>query len=255
MVERHNRLSDLLAPAAIGALDEPEMEMVAEHADECLVCESELAVLFEGAEVLALGVVPVAPPDRLRSSLMGTVHREASLRVIAADPGPRSLRLWRRPRIFGAPRFSGGALAAGGLASLLAAVVLSASALTGGFGFEAPPMDGPSSLEAVALSGGLGAPGARGEAIRVGDGSVLVSVSGLPPAPKGHGYVLWRVSDGVPRSMGLLSDPRDGGRASAVVRRSQDDEQIAITLEERGKIGPGPSSDPVLRASLSSLPV
>jgi anti-sigma-K factor RskA len=86
-----DRHRELLAPAALGALDGEEAADLKRHLETCAECRQELAALERAAAGIGTGVSPVPPPPGLRQRVMTAVG--APLRSATAAP-PRRAFPW-----------------------------------------------------------------------------------------------------------------------------------------------------------------
>ena len=76
-VERHQIHEENVGAYLLGALTEKEESDFESHLEECPICQDELERLRPAVDALPRSVEPVAPPDRLKASLMATVSAEA----------------------------------------------------------------------------------------------------------------------------------------------------------------------------------
>src|SRR5687768_8530891 len=70
----HEDYRELLALEAAGALEPEEARSLAEHLSACAECRRELAELRDTAASLLYTLTPVAPPARLRTSVLEQVR-------------------------------------------------------------------------------------------------------------------------------------------------------------------------------------
>jgi hypothetical protein len=205
----HDVLRDLIAPVALGAAAPSDVARVEAHAAACAVCREELAALRAGADVLALAVRQVDPPDSLKRSLMDAVRAEAPGRQPAvgvtgrhAPPAPahreRSRPAW--------------------LARLrpwpVTAVVASVAALLLGWNIALQTTRGDHrDVSTLSVSGTADAPRISGRVVYVPDeDTAIVRLDRLPPLRAGDAYQLWVIRNGRPTSAGLFEAT---GRAEA----------------------------------------
>jgi hypothetical protein len=88
----------LLAVDAVGGLSPVDSAELHRHLEGCADCRNESRLYLYASSMLAESVEPVAPPARLRSSLMARIHAEAAGRASTASArdGVRWYRrLWR----------------------------------------------------------------------------------------------------------------------------------------------------------------
>lgn len=194
----HREAEELLPAYALGALDEPAE--LAEHLRTCRRCQALLADYLETTARLGEAVEPVAPPPRLRAT------------VLANAPAARR----SRPRFipFGRPF-----LLAAALAALLAIAFLSAADLRqrqqlaadqGQLALDERGLALLTSTEtSVERLNPVAAlpPGAHGHWYhRDGVPTQVVVVEMLPPAPSGRFYLGWlRRDDGTWRRTGAFT--------------------------------------------------
>jgi anti-sigma factor RsiW len=213
----HDGIHGLTAAYALHALDAADEQDYEAHLGACRRCREELASLTETAASLAYAVHAPAPPPELRE------------RILEAARAERSNVIPFRPRRF-APVLP--ALAA---AAAVVAVALGAWA----FSLRSDLDETREALERQdAAAAVLVDPNARSISLSGADGRLVVApggraalvVSGLGPAPTGHGYEMWVIRSGKPRSAGTfrVEDER------VVVRLQRDVPQgstVAVTLE------------------------
>jgi anti-sigma-K factor RskA len=205
----HDRLRDLIAPVALGAADPSEVARVEAHAAGCAVCREELAELRAGADVLAVAVPQVDPPDGLKRSLIETVRAEAPARQAAAGVTGRHAPPVRASRRRARPAW---------LARLrpwpVTAVVASVAALLLGWNIALQTRGGDHpDVTTLSVSGTADAPRISGRVVYVPDeDTAVVSLDRLPPLRAGEAYQLWVIRRGTPTSAGLFETT---GRAAA----------------------------------------
>src|SRR4051794_26464392 len=73
----HERIHELAAVAALGALEPGEQHELDEHLKACDECRGEAESLRDAAAVLALAYEPVRPPAALRGRLLEAARAEA----------------------------------------------------------------------------------------------------------------------------------------------------------------------------------
>jgi anti-sigma-K factor RskA len=81
---RHEDYKELLALEASGALEPGERAALDEHLSSCAECRAELRELSDAAAALVYTVAPVAPPARMRASILESVR--------AVDPSEAAAR-------------------------------------------------------------------------------------------------------------------------------------------------------------------
>ena len=90
----HERFHDDAGAFLLGALGDDERQAFELHMESCPQCRHEVERLRPAAEALPRTVEQVAPPERLRTSLMAVVESEAHEAEAARPrrPGRRRLR-------------------------------------------------------------------------------------------------------------------------------------------------------------------
>jgi anti-sigma-K factor RskA len=171
------------------------------------------------------------PPPELKTRLMAAVHADLAAER-AADPVPRQApsagRGWLS-RLLGSPR--GGFALAGAVAAIVAVLVVT------------NPFSGDGGDEALVQSFDFN--GISGELSYVpGEGTASMTVEGLEPAPEGHVYQVWAITDGSPDSIGFLDVAEDGTGSSELDAEPAGGQTVAVTVEPDGG-SPLPTTDPV----------
>ena len=87
---RHEEYKELLALEAVGAVDPSEARSLGSHLSSCAECRDELEELRGAAAALAYTVALVAPPPRLRASLLEQVRALKPSAETPAEPRPRA---------------------------------------------------------------------------------------------------------------------------------------------------------------------
>jgi anti-sigma-K factor RskA len=214
---------------ALDAIDHLERARFEHHLAECPSCAAEVAELTKTMAALSDATAEV-PPPRLRAAVL---TRSAAT--------PQTRRAVRR-RSFRLP---------GGRWQRLTAAAAAVIALGGGgaAGYEiadpsAPLENTRVSAENKQIAAVVAAPDARlHTATAAGGGQVTVVSSdsrneavavltGLPSPGAGHAYQLWVISDGRPRSAGVLAAGRTG--ATELVAGVRGAQLIGVTREPAG---------------------
>jgi hypothetical protein len=225
MTREHDALRDLLAPVALGAAEPEEVARVEAHAAECAVCREELAGLRAGADVLALAVPQIEPPDGIRESLMATVRAEGAERRAAAPeggtaPAPRRARGWRLPHLRPWPTV---------------AVLATVAALLLGWNIALQTTSdsgGGNEVATLAVTGTKDAPGITGRVVYVPDeDTAVVRLSRLPQLEPGDAYQLWTIdAQGGAHSADLFT-PEGPAEAVAVAQGLAGAKALAVTAQ------------------------
>jgi anti-sigma-K factor RskA len=241
---RHDDVQELLAAYLLDAVDESERVLVEEHLLTCAECEREAASLTPTVQALAAAPAPVAPPARVRESVLdGQAHaaapatrQQSPQELPAPDPATaddlvarRSSRATRR------------------LSLLVAAAAVVALVMFLAVGpFRATP---DVTTETVAA-----ASDAQRFETQVGEATAILIVSraldkvaietrDMTPAPDGRDYQLWlRHPDGSVTDAGLM--PREEDAAMVLPAGLGDAVAVAITVEPEGG-SERPTGEPV----------
>ena len=228
-------VNDAIIAYAANGLEEQERCAVAEHLAECRNHDDELQVVRSDLSKLAITVAPITPPENLRARLLEAFDREASLSALAdAEPVqpqpavfPSKLRaVWAESPSFGY------ALAA---ALLALAVGLAAWGLSRG------------GDEGEVLVRNMSEGAASMEIIYVPSQQLAVFDLNLPELPIGRTYQAWKIQDGEPASIGLISQTT--GKVALQLDLTGAD-GIALTIEPAGG-STSPTSNPLLSGNLS----
>lgn len=225
---------DVQSSYLLGACTEPEARAVRAHLARCDGCAQALAQLRPAREAL-LEAAPARPaPAHLKHAVMAEVRREAELfgaiRAPASAPVARP-RLWERLR---------SPLPAFGLAAVAALVVV--FGVTGlGRGPLAPT---------VAVSNGevdaRRAPGGSARLETV-EGTVSLSVAGLPAPGPGRRYQVWlRTGERPPRSARALFSVDAQGSASVVLPEGAGAADAVLVTSEPAGGSVLPSTRPIV---------
>jgi anti-sigma factor RsiW len=207
----------LTAAYALDALDQADELAYEEHLRTCERCREELAALTETATSLAYAVEAPAPPPALRGRILEAARAERS-NVVPFRPR-------RVPQL---------ATAAAAVAAMVAvALGVWAFSLRSDLDETREALERQQDVAPV-----LAAPGARSVELAGADGRLVVApggeaalvVSGLDPAPTGHGYEMWVIRGGQPRSAGTFR-VEDGGAVVRLGRSMPMGSEFAVTLE------------------------
>jgi anti-sigma factor RsiW len=191
-VESHS-LHELTPAYALDALDEHDEQAFEDHLRGCERCRTELASFRETASLLAYAIPAPEPPPALRERIVTQARSERS-NVIPFR------RRWTTP-VLGA-----------------AAAVAAVAALA--FGLWAWSLQDDLSSTRDALSDQQAAAqiladpaaqraavtGANGTLVVASDGRAVLSLSGIPDAPKGKTYEAWVIQGQMPRPAGTFDE-------------------------------------------------
>ena len=223
MTSEHDALRDLMAPAALGAVEEHELARVEAHAAECAVCREEFTSLRAAADVLAMAVTQQEPSSDLKAALMRTVRAEAPARAAAAGVGPEQAPTPRARRAW---------LPAWILRPWPAvAAIASVAALLLGWNIALQTDAGPREVTTMAITGTADAPGVTGRVVYVpGEDTAVVRLSRLPQLEPGDAYQLWVIRDGHARSAGLFEQTGPAAAETLATGLSGAD-RLAVTAQ------------------------
>lgn len=240
--EDHDVLRDDLAAFALDALPAEEADRIRDHLESCESCRSQLLWLRPAVDVLPASVEQLAPPERLRESLLAVVREEAGVEA----PATRSMR-GRKPRWLDS--LGGIAMRPAGA---LAAVVLLAAGIGGGYaiwGGEAERIAEPQSRNVQAKVPAASLADAISATLEVHGSSGTLHVQEMPKLDPDEVYEVWVDRAGVmePASVFVLS--RDGTAEAAVPGPLAGADAVLVTREPRGG-SQQPTNPPLLRASL-----
>ena len=233
----HERFHDDAGAFLLGALGDDERQAFELHMESCPQCRHEVERLRPAAEALPRTVEQVAPPERLRASLMAVVESEAH-EAEAAQP--------RRP---GRRRLRDLIPTGAGLRPALAGAMV-AVALLAGYGVAQLGSGGGDERTLAAKVDATRLPMVSAQ-LRVeddGDHAVLTA-EGLPDLGGGRVYQAW-----VQRGDRILPAPtfvanRDGRGAVALPQDLSGASAVLVTRERRGgALVPGES--PIMRVDL-----
>lgn len=251
-LERHELLEKDVGAYVLGALGETETARFEQHLEECHICRDEVEQLRVAADALPRSVVPFAPPESLKRSLMETVRAEAA--ELATERGSASARVgdrrwgWARRLVAGSGAARRGPRPA--LAWVSAAFILVVGVLAGYAGTHVLSNDDETQTLSAAVDR---------ERLPAGSGSLLVRddrgegailrVHGMPALSKGGVYQVWvmRGDEVVPGP--LFSVGANGAGAAAVEGDLDGADAVAVTRETAGGAR-SPSEDPVLTVKL-----
>ena len=234
----------LAVGAASGGLSADEDETVRAHTASCARCRRAAAEYTATADMLAIAVEQVPPPERLRGRIMSQVYASTSAATAGRPAGARTgllARLWRAVP-------AGRGLTLGGAAAALAAVGLLVWAAGPGRGGGTP------APESVAVrSTVIGSPLQGSLTWYPSTQTSVLSVHGLGQQP-GRVYEVWlvRPSNAV-TAAGYLTEQPDGSWTAAIRGSIAGYSSVAATSEPDGGSPTGtPTTQPVLTGMLPS---
>jgi anti-sigma-K factor RskA len=235
------RLDELAAAYALGAVPADEERAMSEHLATCDEPHEEARELIGAAGLLPAALSPVAPSPALRERLMATVaatpqdHRRPA--PVEAPVRSESRRPWWQ---------------LGSLPTALAAVALAAAVGLGAWNLDLNRQlaERDDALRAVASADAAYAvTGSAGSGwVLETDGHAIFLADALADLPADRLYELWLIGpEGEPVAVGTLTDT-DGVAFATLERSLGSATTFAVTVEaERVD---SPTTDPVLVASL-----
>lgn len=225
---------DLVAPYALGALDQDELEDFERHLAGCEQCRTQLAELEEAATALAYAAEGPEPPQELRERILEAARRDGRATVIRFPK-----RSWLLPA----------ATAAAAVAAVAAvAVGLWARSLSNDLDRERDARRAQSRAIELLASDAERRPlsGGRGALLLGADGRASLVVCDLERAPEGKTYEAWVVQNDTPRPAGLFNGG-SGCRAKDLTPQVAPGAVVAVTLEGEG--GSDMPTSPILFAA------
>lgn len=236
-MSEHDRFRDECGAYVLGALEEHEAVALRAHLESCVLCRDDVDRLAAVAEVLPLGVPPLAAPPELRTRVLDAVRAEAAL-FDAATPrrAPRSRPSWRSPILRPLGGLVAGAVALG--IALGALVIAPGGSTTRVIAASvALPARWHASRAPTAL---LRESGTQGELV----------LTNLPPAPHARIYEVWVRRGGRARSVAVLFDATTAGTATVAVPDLVGANAVMVTAERLGGAS-APTMKPLIVAQLS----
>ncbi len=238
-------VTDQIPAYALDCLDEQEAFQVEAHLTVCAACRAELEAYKATAAYLGLVAPQVAPPPRLKASILRRVKEPAPAKGQKIGAPEFWIRVYRllaasvmnpRPILVGVSLLLIIALAAGNLVLYRQVQSLRQS----------------SEFHLVALKGTNNAPGASGIMVISQEGLAgTLIVDGLPTLGAAKQYQLWLTKDGKRISGGLFYVGQDGYGFLAVQSPGSllNFSSFGITIEPAGG-SPGPTGAKVLGGNL-----
>jgi len=226
---------EVAAVYALGALTADERSSYEEHLDGCAECRSQVAALSDAAAALAFAAPAAAPPAELRSRLLERARADRPLAPVVP------LR-----RLSG--RVAGGLAAAAACAAL--GLGLWAASLHRSLADEREARGTESRAAAV-----LGDPAATRVPVRgasgilaVGrDGTAVLALRAIAPAPSGKTYEAWVISRDTTRAAGLFSAGEGRSTLVPLTRPVPAGATVAVTIERSGGVAQ-PTGKPIFSA-------
>lgn len=207
----------LTAAYALDALDETDERAYEEHLRSCERCREELAALAPTVASLAYAVEAPPPPPALRGRILDAARSERS----------KVIPFW--------PRHTQQLVTAFAAVAAVVAVAFGAWAfsLRSDLDETREALERQNDVTSVLVDPGarsIELSGADGRLVVAPDGDAALIVSGLEPAPTGHGYEMWVIRGGQPRSAGTFR-VEGGSVAVRLGRNVPMGSTVAVTLE------------------------
>jgi anti-sigma-K factor RskA len=240
-----DRVDELAAAYALGAVDADQERDIAAHLASCAQPHADAREQIDVAAGLPRSLDPVEPSPALRGRLMATIaatpqdHRATS--PVSVTPQPIPVEAERRPWWRAAP-----------LATALAAVALAAAVGLGAWGVSLNQQlaERDAALRAVASADtAYAVSGSAGSGwVIESDGQAIFLAESLAELPADQIYELWLIGpDEAPVAVGTV--PQGDDVAVVTLERPLDDATTFAVTVESERVD-APTSDPVLIASL-----
>ena len=249
----HERMREDVGAYLLGALDEAELSAFEAHLEHCHVCREDVERLRLAVDALPRSVEQFEAPPSLKKSLMETVEAEAAERGqaagAAASEPDRSLEE-RRERRRLRERFAG-TLTARPRAALVAAALVLALAVAGGFGIAQLVDQGPEARTLAAKVDQRRVPGGEAQLRLEGDGSGggILRVERFRQLRPGRTYQAWTESGGRITPAPTFEVGADGRGAVALPTDLEGVQNVYISREPRGG-STAPSEVPIAQVEL-----
>jgi anti-sigma-K factor RskA len=249
-MSEHEQLEDSVAAWVLGAVDAREAEMLRAHIETCPTCPELVVRLRRAVNSLPLVVDEVAPPARLRESILAAA---AASPRIAPAPGPTRGKV--RPAPINTRKFEWRVLEripayAAAAAVMLALVV---GIVAGDLAGRSSSTPAPAQVVRYTMSGHDGLAGASANVVVLkSDGVALVTFNGLPSPGSGKVYELWLITPASRADPAGVFVPDTNGTTIVVVNRPlKGYTTIAVTTEQGPDGSTIPSQQPQMSGSLA----
>lgn len=248
MTTDHERIEELLAGAALGALDpDDERELArlrAAHGAGCAECRDLERELAEVAGLLAFSLDPVPADRNAAERVLVAAGAGAPTSVPPAPPSAPTDDLAARRDHRDAPTRRGWSALVAVAAALTVVVVAAATVVRPSV--EVTRAEAAQTI--VRFDAADGVDGTLTMAYTPGEAGAVFWGTDLPDPGEGSVYEIWMIDDGTPVSGGCES-PVDGRLALFVDVEVGSTEQMAVTVEPED-CPAAPSGDVVLSAPL-----
>jgi anti-sigma factor RsiW len=238
----HERFTDDIGAYLLGALETDEQRAFEEHLAGCAECREEVVRLEVARDALPRSVDQVAPPERLKASLMETVRAEAPAPAAESSSRAPVRRSRWRELLLTRPRYAAAAAAV----LLVVGVALGAGlgALGGGGGEDARTV-------AATVDHTRMPTGNASLIVPEDKNGAILRVEGMQQPQAGHVYEVWiqRGNEVMPSS--LFTVESDGSGAAAIPDELHDADAVLVTREPNGG-SKRPSEPPVVTVTLPS---
>ena len=217
-------IHELTAGYALDALDPEERRAYEAHLTECARCQDELASFWQTTEALAVAATGPEPAAGLRDRILAGARAEPQV-VVPFEPRRR-----RTAPVLGA------------VAAIAAVVALAIGLWASQISSDLD--DARSALERErAAAAVLADPTSRTVSLEAGegrlvvgpDGSAVLVLDGLDPAPAGKTYEMWIVEGEHAAPAGLFPG-RDGLDVVGLDGTVQPGNVVAVTIEDEGGV-------------------
>lgn len=246
----HDRMTELVAPYALNALDSEERAEFEAHLNTCAECQQAVREMRDVVGFLPYALEPVAPPTHVRDAILqrvqaetqGTEQREPA--VTTRDESPARRSIWSR---FGLSPL-------GVAASAVALVIFIAlGALLARQHNELEQQRAIQSLitSPVSQSVTFAQDSIHARVVMVPTrNAAYLTVTGLPKLPDNRDYQVWLMHGDKPESVGVFHPNGSGEWLIHTPRPMDQYKWVGITQEPNGG-SPQPTSNPIIASNLS----